>query len=95
MKRPMTASPPTSRSSAVSSTTTRSGVETESPLGSWPGPWTGEPHEAESDRREGPFRAPVEKPAPDRGPRTAAVFHLLAHGPSRRALNRPGSGGAR
>ncbi|MFI1293658.1 hypothetical protein ACH4VM_35370 [Streptomyces sp. NPDC020792] len=35
----------------------------------------------------------VEKPPPDYHPCTAAIFAMLTHGPSYRALNRPALGG--
>ncbi|MGW2850518.1 NUDIX domain-containing protein [Streptomyces sp. NPDC001215] len=57
--------------------------------------WTGEPHNAEPDRHEGLFWVPMEKPPPDCHPYTVAIFHMLTHGPSYRALNWPTSGGAR
>ncbi|MGW1756400.1 NUDIX domain-containing protein [Streptomyces mirabilis] len=57
--------------------------------------WTGEPHNAEPDKHEGLFWVPMEKPPPACHPYTAAIFHMLTHGPSYRALNWPTSGGAR
>jgi 8-oxo-dGTP pyrophosphatase MutT (NUDIX family) len=57
--------------------------------------WTGEPHNAEPDKHEGLFWAPMEKPPPDCHPCTAAIFHMLTHGPSYRALNSLTSRGAR
>lgn len=57
--------------------------------------WTGEPHNAKPNKHVGLFGMPVEKPLPDCHPCTAAIFHMLAHGPSYRALNWPTSGGAR
>ncbi|MFE2971770.1 NUDIX domain-containing protein [Streptomyces sp. NPDC059340] len=57
--------------------------------------WTGAPHNAEPDKHEGLFWAPTEKPPPDCHPYTVAIFHILTHGPSYRALNWPTSGGAR
>ncbi|MYW18797.1 NUDIX domain-containing protein, partial [Streptomyces sp. SID2955] len=55
--------------------------------------WTGEPHNAEPDKHEGLFWVPMEKPPRDCHPRTVAVFDMLTHGPSYRALNWPTSGG--
>ncbi len=37
----------------------------------------------------------MEKPPPDCHPYTAAIFHMLTHGPSYRGLNWPTPGGAR
>jgi 8-oxo-dGTP pyrophosphatase MutT (NUDIX family) len=56
--------------------------------------WTDAPHNAEPDKHEGLFWVPMEKPPPDCHPYTAAIFHMLTHGPSYRALNWPTSGGA-
>lgn len=56
--------------------------------------WTGEPHNAEPDKHEGPFWVSMEKPPPDCHPYTAAIFQMLTEGPSYRALDRPNSGGA-
>ncbi|MGW0999395.1 NUDIX domain-containing protein [Streptomyces sp. NPDC002523] len=55
---------------------------------------TGEPYNAESDKHEGLFWVPMERPSPNRHPYTATIFHMLAHGPSYRATNWP-AGGAR
>ncbi|MET7350608.1 NUDIX domain-containing protein [Streptomyces mirabilis] len=55
--------------------------------------WTGEPHNAEPDKHERLFWVPMEKPPPACHPYTAAIFHMLIHGPSYRALNWPTSGG--
>ncbi|MDT0616108.1 NUDIX domain-containing protein [Streptomyces lancefieldiae] len=54
---------------------------------------TGEPYNAEPDKHEGLFRVPM-RPSPDCHPYTATIFHMLIHGPSCRATNRP-AGGAR
>ncbi|MEU1486949.1 NUDIX domain-containing protein [Streptomyces sp. NPDC005752] len=53
----------------------------------------GEPHNAEPDKHEGLFRVSMEKPPPDCHPYTTAIFHMITHGPSHRALNRPTPGG--
>ncbi|MFJ7947242.1 NUDIX domain-containing protein [Streptomyces sp. NPDC096354] len=57
--------------------------------------WTGEPYNAEPQKHEGLFWVPMEKSPPDCHPYTAAIFHMLTHGPSYRALNWPRPGGAR
>lgn len=55
--------------------------------------WSGEPHNAEPDKHDGLFWAPMEKPSPDCHPYTIAIYHMLTHGPSYRALNWPTQGG--
>ena len=55
--------------------------------------WTGVPYNAEPGRHQGLFWVSMEKPPPDTHPCTVAVFQLLTHGPSYRALNWPTSGG--
>ncbi|MGW1007329.1 NUDIX domain-containing protein [Streptomyces sp. NPDC002520] len=55
--------------------------------------WTGEPHNAEPDQHERLFWVPMEKPPSDCHPCTAAVFRMLTHDPSYRALNWPATGG--
>ncbi|MEU9287850.1 NUDIX domain-containing protein [Streptomyces sp. NPDC048275] len=55
--------------------------------------WTGEPHNCE-DKRGGLFWVSMEKPPPDCHPYSAAIFQMLTHGPSYRALNWPTQGGA-
>ncbi|GAA3143424.1 hypothetical protein GCM10010521_32830 [Streptomyces rameus] len=57
--------------------------------------WTGEPQSAGPDEHEGLFWVPMERPPRDCHPYTVAIFHMLTHGPSYRALNWPTSGGAR
>ncbi|KQX77086.1 NUDIX hydrolase [Streptomyces sp. Root1310] len=56
--------------------------------------WTGEPYNAEPDKHEGLFWVPMEKPPPHCHPYTVAIFRMLTHGPSYRALNWPTPGGA-
>ncbi|MFF9486436.1 NUDIX hydrolase [Streptomyces sp. NPDC014676] len=56
--------------------------------------WTGEPYNAEPDKHEGLFRVPRERPSLDCHPCTTTTFHMLTHGPSYRATDRP-AGGAR
>ncbi|MER5996256.1 NUDIX domain-containing protein [Streptomyces viridosporus] len=56
--------------------------------------WTGEPYNAEPDKHEGLFWVPMERPAPDCHPYTAAIFHMLTNGSSYRATDWP-AGGAR
>ncbi|MFF4052990.1 NUDIX domain-containing protein [Streptomyces chartreusis] len=55
--------------------------------------WTGEPHNAEPNRHEGLFWVPIENPPSDCHPYTIAIFRMLTHGPSYRALNWPAAGG--
>lgn len=55
--------------------------------------WAGEPYDAEPDGHEGLFWVPMEKPPPACHSDTVAVFHMLTHGPSYRALNWTTSGG--
>ncbi|WP_224059079.1 NUDIX domain-containing protein [Streptomyces kanamyceticus] len=57
--------------------------------------WSGEPYNAEPDRHDGLFWVSMEKPSPDCHPYTAAIFQMLTHGPSYRAMNWPTSGGPR
>ncbi|MEV7706990.1 NUDIX domain-containing protein [Streptomyces sp. NPDC088922] len=56
--------------------------------------WAGEPHNAEPDKHEGLFWVSMEKPPPDCHPYTTSIFHMITHGPSCRALNRPTQGGS-
>ncbi|MEH0447436.1 NUDIX domain-containing protein [Streptomyces sp. B21-102] len=55
--------------------------------------WVGEPHNAEPDKHEGLFWVSMEKPSPDCHSYTTAIFQMLTHGPSYRALNWPTQGG--
>ncbi|MGW7069443.1 NUDIX domain-containing protein [Streptomyces sp. NPDC054855] len=56
--------------------------------------WRGEPYNAEPDKHEGLFWVPIEKPTADCHSYTVAIFHMLTHGPSYRALNWPAQGGS-
>jgi 8-oxo-dGTP pyrophosphatase MutT (NUDIX family) len=56
--------------------------------------WTGEPRNAEPDKHEALFWVSMEKPPPTCHPHTTAIFRLLTEGPSYRALDWPGPGGA-
>ncbi|MET8683624.1 NUDIX domain-containing protein [Streptomyces sp. NPDC004732] len=56
--------------------------------------WTGEPHNAEPDMHEGLFWVSIAHPPSDCHAYTVAIFHMLTHGPSYRALNWPSKGGS-
>lgn len=56
--------------------------------------WSGEPHNAEPDKHEGLFWVSLENPPVDCHSYTVAIFHMLTHGPSYRALNWPSQGGS-
>ncbi|WP_405392606.1 NUDIX domain-containing protein [Streptomyces sp. NBC_01102] len=56
--------------------------------------WAGKPHNAELDKHEDLFWVSLEMPPPDCHPYTTAIFHMITHGPSYRALNWPTQGGS-
>ncbi|MFC9243700.1 hypothetical protein ACFT7S_06495 [Streptomyces sp. NPDC057136] len=89
------ASASSNRSSAASFTTTYPATaQIGLPPCSSPQSWAGEPHNAEPDKHEGLFWVSMEKPSPDCHPYTTAIFHMITHGPSYRALNWPTQGGS-
>ncbi|MFI6061948.1 NUDIX domain-containing protein [Streptomyces sp. NPDC051286] len=51
--------------------------------------WSGEPHNAEPDRHDGPFRAALGKPSHGCNPCTVAIFRMVAEGPTCLTLSRP------